>query len=745
MNKHRHILGLLLCALTIAACTGLRAQSRSDCLTCHADTGLAREQDGKHVSLYADESVLDRSAHRKLVCIACHTGFSPDVIPHKAKLEPVNCVTCHGGVQAKHTFHPQLAAALAAHEQPDVSCKDCHGTHEAASPKIPDSKFSRARLAQSCGECHADVVTSYDSSSHGRALAGAVADAPDCLTCHRNRIVAGPPATPGDSSETLASKVAQERVCLSCHLDNPAVRSRTTPSARFIAAYDSSVHGAALRRGVASAANCVDCHGSHEMKKGLEPSARVNKSHIAETCSKCHASIAQEFAGSVHGKALAAGNTGAPTCTNCHGEHTILKHTDPRSRVSAGNVAQQVCAPCHSSVALTAKYGLSADRFKTFSDSYHGLAIRGGSVEVANCASCHTPHSIKPSSDPTSSVNKANLAATCGKCHRGANERFAVGAVHIAAASDNEPALYWISSTYIILIVVTVGGMFVHNLLDFIKKSKRKLRVRQGLIVEEPRGHALYLRMTGSERIQHGALLASFTLLVITGFMLRFPEAWWVQAVRGASDRLFDLRSLLHRIAAAVMVAAALYHLVHITFTRRGKELIRDLLPRAGDLRDAIAVMKFNLGISAERPRFGRFSYIEKSEYWALVWGTAVMAATGCVMWFDNTFIGIFTKLGYDVSRTIHYYEAWLATLSIIAWHLYFVIFNPDAYPINLAFVKGTLTETEMAEEHPLELERLERELSAAGEAPPQSAPPEREQIAALDPHADTTERASGG
>ena len=100
---------------------------------------------------------------------------------------------------------------------------------------------------------------------------------------------------------------------------------------------------------------------------------------------------------------------------------------------------------------------------------------------------------------------------------------------------------------------------------------------------------------------------------------------------------------------------------------------------------------------------FDRFSYIEKAEYWALIWGTFVMAATGFIMWFDNTFIGLLTKLGYDVARTIHYYEAWLATLAIVVWHFYFVIFNPDSYPLNLAFWKGTLTEEEMAEEHPVE------------------------------------------
>jgi len=275
--------------------------------------------------------------------------------------------------------------------------------------------------------------------------------------------------------------------------------------------------------------------------------------------------------------------------------------------------------------------------------------------------------------------------------------------------AKEDAILYWIATAYIILIITTIGGMVFHNMLDFRKKSKRKLMIRRGLIVEPPAGHSLYLRMTLSERLQHGALLVSFILLVITGFMLRYPDAWWVAAIRNLSDQMFELRSLVHRIAGVVMIAASLYHLNYVFFTLRGKQLIADLLPKIQDARDAVAVLKYNLAFSKVKPKFGRFSYIEKSEYWALVWGTIVMALTGIVMWFDNTFIGLLTKLGYDIARTIHFYEAWLATLAIIVWHFYYVIFNPDVYPMNVAWFKGTLTEAEMEEDHPLELEKLRR------------------------------------
>ncbi len=682
----------------------LAAQSKSDCLTCHSDQSLATERNGKQVSLFSDEKILSNSVHGKLVCVACHAGFDMNNIPHKEKIEPLSCLTCHRDAPQKHKFHPQMVKTNGRNGTPDISCKQCHGKHDIVSPKSVQSKFHSSNQLTSCGGCHSAEKEKFVASSHGKAFAEGVKGAPTCLACHQNDIT-----KIRSGRDSVQIKLAQERVCLSCHLDNPDVRAQMSPSAGFIAAYEGSVHGSALAKGNPRVANCMDCHGSHEMRKGSDPLSRTNKMNIPATCSTCHKDIGKEYAQSIHGVAAGKGNPESAVCTDCHGEHNILRHTDPKSPVATRNVSLQVCSPCHSSVRLTQKYGIASDRFSTFSDSYHGLAIKGGSIEVANCASCHGVHNIKSSKDSTSTIYPGNLAVTCGKCHSGANARFAMGSVHVTVEKEDDPAMYWISTIYVILIVTIVGGMFAHNTADFIRKARRKLLVRRGILTEEHVGHRLYLRMALNERLQHGSLLISFTALVVTGFMLRYPDAWWVRWMRDVSTDVFDLRSLIHRIAGIVMVAASMYHIYYVLFTERGKELVRDLLPRIQDARDAVAMLKFNFGFSKLRPLLGRFSYIEKSEYWALVWGTVVMAATGFIMWFDNTFIGLFTKLGYDVARLIHFYEAWLATLSIIVWHFYYVIFNPDTYPINLAFFTGTLTETEMAEEHPLELAELRK------------------------------------
>ena len=119
---------------------------------------------------------------------------------------------------------------------------------------------------------------------------------------------------------------------------------------------------------------------------------------------------------------------------------------------------------------------------------------------------------------------------------------------------------------------------------------------------------------------------------------------------------------------------------------------------------------KYNLGLSKRKPELDRFSYVEKVEYWALIWGTVIMSVTGIIMWFNNFFINLVTTAGWNISRTVHFYEALLATLAVIVWHFYFVIFNPDIYPMNLAWLRGTITEKEMKEEHPLELKKIDAE-----------------------------------
>ena len=697
-------------AVELAAPVGAPApNSTASCLECHSDETLSMKKAGRKVSLFVEAKIVAQSAHSSLDCVDCHEKFDGESSPHRQPIVAVDCASCHEKLGRKHGFHPRLAQTPLPTGE-DTSCTACHGTHAVASIKQKGFPFAGESTVAACGRCHEKSRDHFVASAHGRAFAAKEANAPDCLTCHRESVVPHAPA-----ALTLPQKLLQTKQCEACHVGQDSVAGQALRGTKFVGSFDRSVHGAALLAGEVEAANCVDCHGAHEMNRAMAAGAKMNRLHVAETCARCHQKIAKEFAGSVHAAALRKGNLDSPACTTCHGEHDIRGHKDPLSPVHANNVAQQVCATCHASLRLTQKYGLASHTFQTFEDSYHGLAVRGGAVEVVNCASCHSSHGIKSQNDPTSTVSKARLVETCGQCHRGANTRFAMGKVHVSPETaggrdGSSPVLYLISSLYVILIVVVVGGMLLHNALDFGKKIRRKMAIQKGLIEMEPVAHRLYLRLTVHERLQHAGLAVSFTLLVITGFMLRFPEAWWVAAIRHLSLRAFEWRSLIHRIAGVVMLVSGAWHFCYLAFTKPGRKLFLDLLPRWRDLRDPWGVLKYNLGLAPTKPAFPRFSYIEKTEYWAMMWGSILMGVTGAVLWFDNTSIGLFTKLGFDIARTIHFYEAILATLAIVVWHFYFVIFNPDVYPMNLSWLTGRMSEEEMREEHPLELERLKAE-----------------------------------
>ncbi|MCJ7553481.1 MAG: cytochrome c3 family protein [Ignavibacteriaceae bacterium] len=675
------------------------AQSNDDCLACHSDADLTMEKKGKEISLFVEENVVNKSVHSKLNCVSCHSGFSADDIPHKDPMTQVSCLGCHQAALIKHQFHPKIIKSGGRGTSADVNCQNCHGIHDVV--KVQRSKWSQANIPVSCGQCHKDASENYQLSNHYDAFKKGEKSAPDCIFCHKTII------TKSSAKSKVELKTAQEKLCLSCHLDDPEIRQRTTPSAGFIQAYDKSVHGKSLHGGNSDAAACVDCHKSHDVINGTDSRSSVYRMNSPTTCGTCHQKIEKEYGESIHGKVLLRGVSDSPVCTDCHGEHNILNHLDPNSPVSFQNVSLQICSPCHESVRLSEKFGLAANRYSTFKDSYHGLALRGGSASVANCGSCHGVHNIKPPSDPTSMIHKDNLVATCGSCHPGANEVFASGPIHVTLDKEEEPILYWISYIYIMLIVSVVGGMFLHNIIDLFRKARIKRLRKIGKMPPEKHGHDSYLRMTVNERIQHATMALSFIVLVITGFMLRFPDSWWVSHITDLSTDAFIYRSWIHRIAAIIMVAVCFYHIYYILFTKRGRELVIDLLPRFKDFTDAIDLVKYNLGLSKTKPLLDRFSYIEKAEYWALVWGTIVMSVTGLLMWIYIDIAGSFSKTEWDIARTIHYYEAWLAFLAIVVWHFYFIIFNPDIYPMNFAWLKGTISEEEMAEEHPLELKRI--------------------------------------
>ncbi len=437
------------------------------------------------------------------------------------------------------------------------------------------------------------------------------------------------------------------------------------------------------------------------------------------TCGQCHSEIAKVYLSSIHGQAMQAGAEDAPFCTDCHGEHLILGPQEAASPVSAARVSSVTCGRCHSDERLEARYNLPADRVPSYATSYHGLALRAGSQTVANCASCHGIHNIFPSTDPRSTVHPANLAHTCGNCHAGAGSRFAIGPVHVRSSSASvHPVVRWIRLIYLVLIPLTIGFMLTHHALDFLSKLLR----RRPLI---PQTGEEVARMGLHFRIAHWMVAVSFPLLVWTGFALTYPDAWWARAL-GYWEGGISARGGLHRIAAVVLMVACVYHVVHLLVSRRDRVILRFLIPAREDARQLLAVLRYNLGLSDQPPQFGKFSYAEKIEYLAFVWGTLVMAVSGLLLWFNSFTLRHFPKWATDAATAIHFYEAILAALSILIWHFYLTVFDPDVYPMDRSWITGKTSGEHVRHYRPEYYRQLKRALeqfpASLAESPPKLA-----------------------
>ena len=315
---------------------------------------------------------------------------------------------------------------------------------------------------------------------------------------------------------------------------------------------------------------------------------------------------------------------------------------------------------------------------------------------MANCASCHGVHNILPSTDSKSTINKANLDTTCGQCHKGVTQKFTQNKVHMDGAQSADIgtiAVRWVRWLYLLLIFGVIGAMFLHNAIIWRSKAVARRRMQNPMMV----------RMTENQRWQHLILLTSFIILVITGFALKFPNSW-IAAVLGNGERL---RSITHRIAGVILIAAGIYHVFYLIVTREGRKLIWDLAPRPKDAFDVWATMRYYLGLGGDRPQYARFNYAEKAEYWALVWGTALMAVTGIMLWAKVWVGNLLARWWVDVATSIHFYEAILATLAIIVWHFYQVFLDPDVYPMNWAWWDGKMPVEHYRHEHALDKESL--------------------------------------
>ncbi|MCC6367964.1 MAG: cytochrome b/b6 domain-containing protein, partial [Bryobacterales bacterium] len=180
----------------------------------------------------------------------------------------------------------------------------------------------------------------------------------------------------------------------------------------------------------------------------------------------------------------------------------------------------------------------------------------------------------------------------------------------------------------------------------------------------------------------------SFIVLAWTGFALKYPNSAW-SAPLLAWESSWPVRGTVHRIAAVIFSACGVIHAVSLIASRKLREHWLTLLPKARDIREGLAQLAYNLALTEKKPKVSAHSYVEKVEYWAVVWGALVMGLSGVLLWFNNWSLAWLPKVWLDVATAVHLYEAILACLAILVWHLYSVIFDPDVYPVDPAFLTG--------------------------------------------------------
>jgi len=253
----------------------------------------------------------------------------------------------------------------------------------------------------------------------------------------------------------------------------------------------------------------------------------------------------------------------------------------------------------------------------------------------------------------------------------------------------------------------------------------------QGSSEREPsllvREDEVFIRMPRNERLQHITLIICFVLLVLTGLPLLLDPAAWLKKVF-FFETSFAWRGWIHRLAGVGLIGLSVLHLLYVSGTRRGRELFWALMPKLKDVTDALESFGHNLGFTRwlyekgilkqffdqhpywlfrQPPQYGRFNFIEKFEYLAVWWGNAVMIASGFFLWATNLSFRLFPLWVYDIFKIIHSYEAILAFLAIIIWHLYNVHLTPDVFPMSRVWLDGKITGHELRTHHSLEYEAI--------------------------------------
>ncbi len=670
-----------------------------DCKKCHAALDAQMKNDVHRKLMHLDEKKapdckLCHGTHKivspstvankeKTYCGKCHKSGIMAVPYHTVSKQSDNCSKCHSDKNHKE----ELAKSV----HKNLSCSNCH-SYVINNLDI-HQKAPKDGVLADCYLCHTAIALEHKESIHGLSISEGINEAAQCWSCHGSHNV-----NPVKDKNSKVYPTNLAVTCGKCHDDTLFIKKYSSSIYQPGKMYSQSVHGKLVMAGSKISATCITCHGKHDIKNRVQNSSMISAINLPNTCEKCHKKITDDYKQSIHWIAVKKGIRSAPSCNDCHSEHNIHAINTVNKRDEMRKIQDETCLQCHQNLLLSQRYGLENMNVKNYQDSYHGLAASHGDKKAAMCVDCHNVHNILPKDHMASSISKTNIVATCKKCHPKATETFANSYSHQSQVNSAANIESIVRTVYFWLIVVVIGWMFLHNLLILIhetrlryKKSKNEIRIP---------------RFTRNELIQHTFLLSSFIILALTGFQLKFPDSVYGKLMYELGFNEV-VRQWVHRISAVVMMILSCYHAVYLAFTSRGRDVVKGLFPRYSDLIQMKDTMLYYMHLSKKHPQYDNYNYIEKMEYWALIWGTIVMALTGLVLWFP-TVVGNWAPVWFiKVSEIVHFYEAILATLAILIWHWFFVIFHPKEYPLSFTALDGKMTIHHYKGEHRLKYHKV--------------------------------------
>ena len=426
----------------------------------------------------------EKEAHVLPACVDCHQPHKIRKVFYTQGMADADCMRCHSDEKLRRSRDGQSmyvnTAEISHSKHVKVACSQCHSQVNA----------SRLRPCETitqtvdCTSCHDEIGKIYLTSTHGQLLSKNDPNAPSCKECHGTHGVLG---KHDPQSATFSTNVPA--LCARCHREGQKAAVRYAGRQHeIIQHYTESIHGKGLlKSGLTVTATCTSCHTAHHVLPHTDPNSSVNASNVPSTCGQCHHGIEELFESSIHARRAAFPGKDLPVCSDCHSAHSISRTDEDAFRL---NIMQR-CGHCHVEIA------------KTYFDTYHGKVSRLGYTKTAKCYDCHGAHDVLAVTDPRSRLSRANVAATCQKCHEGATRRFAGYLTH---ATHHDPRKYpflfytfW-GMTSLLVGTFVFGGLHTLLWLPRAFEMRRELRAAEAEEAESGKKESIHSSEMPSEK-----------------------------------------------------------------------------------------------------------------------------------------------------------------------------------------------------------------------------------------------------